>query len=173
MMTRRTVLSVEQLGARVLPSATVPVAATSTTAHVATTTVATVAVPSLAAHGRFTVTAPNVGAGRPYTFNGSVEFGGLGFFTIKGSITSVGNIRTGQAHGRITISNRRGTLTLDLTGPTQAANASLPTKFTYKVVSKTGVFASYGGQGTIQLATHMFVGYANRGHFDMIVRATK
>jgi hypothetical protein len=164
---------VEELGARVLPSATIPVpTAATTTARVATTALTTVAVPSLTTHGRFTATSPVSGTGKSYTFDGSVQFGNLGFFAVKGSIQTVGNIRSGQAHGRITLTSGRGTLTLDLTGPTQTSFAALPTKFNYKVVSGTGVFAHYAGQGTVQLSTQLFLGYSTRGHFDMLIRPT-
>jgi hypothetical protein len=132
--------------------------------------VKTITGPSWTGHGRYTVTTPDVGAGRTYQLQGSADFGKSGFFAVKGSIQTVGNSKTGQAHGRITLSDRRGTLTLQLTGPTQSSNAALPAKFTYKVVSGTGFFAHYAGQGVIQLSVPLWPGYDDKGHFDMAVK---
>src|SRR4051812_13926283 len=99
MTTRRTVLKVEELGTRLLPSGTVTaaVAATAQPAHVPTKTVPRVTGPSWSGHGRYTVTTPNVGAGRTYQFQGSADFGKSGFFAVKGSIQTVGNVKSGQA----------------------------------------------------------------------------
>jgi hypothetical protein len=175
MMTRRTKLGVEELGARVLPSATVmPTAAAATQlARVTTTTsiATTIASPSWAGQGRYTTTRASTGV-VTYQVQGSADYGRQGFFAIKGTIQTVGN-KAGQAKGRITLSDRRGTLTLNLVGPTQPARSGMPTRFTYKVVSGTGFFARYGGQGAIQLATAMWSGFTDKGHIDMSLRATR
>jgi hypothetical protein len=171
MMTHRTVLKVEELGARVLPSATIlPTAAAGTQVAKTTTTTAVVthvASPSWQGHGRYTIT---TAAGvATYHLQGSADYGKQGFFAIKGTVQTVGN-KSGQAHGRITLSDRRGTLTLDLVGPTQTAHSSLPAKFTYKVVSGTGFFARYAGQGTIQLATPFWPGWTDKGRRSNLYR---
>lgn len=174
MITRRTVLKVEELGSRVLPSATaVPTAAAIPIAQTALTAapVTKIASPSWVGHGRYTTTRASTGV-VTYHLQGSADFGRQGFFAIKGSVQTVGN-RAGQAKGRITLSDRRGVLTIDLLGPSQAARSGLPRTFTYKIVSGTGFFARYGGTGTIQLAASMFFGYSDRGHFDMVLRPKK
>jgi hypothetical protein len=178
MILRRTMLKVEELGARIMPSATVlPTAAASANTQLTKTTttaavVKTVASPSWQGHGRYTTTTASKTGVVTYQLQGSADYGRLGFFAIKGSIQTDGN-KAGQAHGRITLSDRRGTLTLDLVGPTQKAHAGLPSKFTYKIVSGTGFFAHYAGTGTIQMATPFWPGFNDKGHFDMALKAGK
>ncbi len=160
MTTRRTVLNVEQLGARVLPSTTVAVpSTTSTVPAVQSTAQAT----TWSGAGRFTITSAASSA-KTYTFQGSADFGSSGFFAIAGSITTVGS-KSGQATGKITLSDPRGTLTLALTGPTQTANSGLPASLNYKVVSGTGFFAHYSGTGTYKVAASLFLGDDDRGNF--------
>src|SRR5437660_1600781 len=168
MIPRRTVLRLEELGARVLPSTTVPVKATTLTtpAKITPAPIATVTGPSWLAHGRYATATTKAGAGATYTIEGSTNFPGFGFISVKGTIQSVGNVRQGQAHGRLTLSSKRGTLVLDVTGPTQSANAALPSRLTYRVVSGTGFFAHYAGHGQVQLSAILWAGYDNRGHFD-------
>jgi hypothetical protein len=126
--------------------------------------------PSWTGQGRFTIGSATNGA-KAYSFQGSADFGGSSFFAISGTVTSVGS-KAGHATGKITLSDPRGTLTLSLVGATQSANSRLPATFTYKVVSGTGFFARYVGQGTIQLAPTLFVGYTDRGHFSVAVKPT-
>jgi hypothetical protein len=176
MITRRTVLKVEELGARVLPSATAIPTAAAATAQITQTALTAAAVtkvnsPSWVGHGRYTTTRASTGV-VTYQLQGSADFGRQGFFAIKGTLQTVGN-RSGQAKGRITLSNRRGTLTIDLLGPTQSAGSRLPSTLNYRIVSGTGFFARYGGTGTIQLSTMLFFGYSDKGHFDMILRPKK
>lgn len=170
MITRRTVLKVEELGARVLPSATtaIPTAAASAQVVAPTAAASTIISPSWVGHGRFTTTRASTGV-VTYQFQGSADFGRQGFFAIKGSIQTVGN-RAGQAKGRITLSDRRGTLTMDVAGPTQAARSGLPKTFNYKIVSGTGFFGRYAGTGSIQLSAALFFGYSDKGHFDMVLK---
>jgi hypothetical protein len=169
MITRRTVLKVEELGTRVLPSATsIPTAAAP--AQVTTTTAVAnpIISPAWVGHGRFTTTRAATGV-VTYQLQGSADYGRQGFFAIKGSVQTVGN-RAGQAKGRITLSDRRGTLTMEVVGATQAARSTLPKTFNYRILSGTGFFARYGGTGTIQLSAAMFFGYTDKGHFDMTLK---
>jgi hypothetical protein len=126
--------------------------------------------PSWTGQGRYSIVSATGGA-KTYTLQGSADLGSSGFFAVSGTVTSVG-IRAGQATGRITLSNPRGTLTLSLVGPTQSANSKLPPSFTYKVVSGTGFFAHYVGRGTFQLAATLFTGYTDKGHFAVAVKPT-
>jgi hypothetical protein len=180
MITRRTVLRVEELGARIVPSATAPVvkppAATAAIVPTAATSPAPVKPIAAAAwegHGRYTIATLKAGAGKTYTFQGSAAIGKLGYFAISGTITTVGNVRTGHATGRLTISSRSGTLVINLTGPTQTKFAAMPPKFTYTVVSATGKFAHWAGKGDLLMSVANFSGYNDKGHFDMNVRAAK
>jgi hypothetical protein len=126
--------------------------------------------PSWMGHGRYTVTRGSNNV-RIYTLQGSADFGSSGYFAIGGSIQTVGS-KTGQATGKVTLGDKRGTLTLQVTGPTQSANSGLPAKFTYKVLSGTGYFAHYAGTGTIQLTAALWSGYTDKGHFDIAVKPT-
>lgn len=127
--------------------------------------------PSWTGQGRYTIAAKanNVKA---YALQGSADFGKSGFFAIGGTIQTVGNVASGKATGQITLNSPRGKLVLAVTGPTQSRNAGLPTTFTYRVVSGTGFFAHYVGQGTIQISAQLFAGYTDKGHFAVAVKPT-
>jgi DNA/RNA endonuclease YhcR with UshA esterase domain len=146
------------------PKVTVPVPPTPTPGH-------TITGPSWTGQGRFAVSIVKSTAAKAFTIQGSADFGSSGFFAITGSIQTVGN-KSGQATGKITLSDHRGTLVLAVTGSTQSANSGLPAKFTYKVVSGTGFFAHYAGQGTVQLAAPFWPGYSDKGHFTIAVKPT-
>jgi hypothetical protein len=127
--------------------------------------------PSWTGQGRYTL-ATKTNNVKAYTLQGSADFGKSGFFAIGGTIQTVGNVVSGKATGQITLSNPRGKLVLSVTGPTQTRNAGLPTTFTYKVVSGTGFFAHYVGQGTLQISAQPFAGYTDKGHFNVAVKPT-
>jgi hypothetical protein len=172
MTTRRTVLNVEQLGERVLPSAAAAVVpATSTAAKVSTpTTVQTTTGAAWDGEGRFTIATAKTTGANTYTLEGSADIGSAGFLAISGSVTTVGS-KAGQATGKVVLSNSKGTLTLTLTGPTQSAKSGLPASFSYKVASGTGYFAHYSGTGTIKLNATLFMGYTTSGHLDITTTA--
>jgi hypothetical protein len=165
MTTRRTVLNVEQLGARVLPSATavLPVKTTGAIVSSATTIQKTTGA-AWSGQGRFTITTNSATHAKTYNLQGSANFGSSGFFAISGSVTTDGN-KSGHAIGQIKLSDPHGTLILSLTGTTQAANSALPASLTYKVASGTGFFAHYSGQGTFTLSPTLFPGFDDAGHF--------
>ncbi|HEY1377195.1 MAG TPA: hypothetical protein VGF55_10400 [Gemmataceae bacterium] len=170
MTARRTLLRVEELGGRVLPSATAA-AAPPVAAAAAVSTPAQVTTGSAwAGEGRYAVTTNRTTAAKTYTLEASAGLGSNGFFTVSGSVTTVGN-KAGRATGRVVLSSPRGTLTLDVTGSAQAANAALPAAVTYTVVSGTGVFSRYAGQGTLKLAAVPFPGYTDRGHVTVSATA--
>jgi hypothetical protein len=148
-------------------TATAPVGTVPTTPPPVQTTLG----PSWTGQGRYTLAtkANNVKA---YTLQGSADFGKTGFFAIGGTIQTIGNVASGRAAGQITLSSPRGKLVLQVTGPTQSRNAGLPTTFTYRVVSGTGFFAHYVGQGTIQISATLFAGYTDKGHFNVAVKPT-
>jgi hypothetical protein len=168
MSARRTLLRVEELGSRILPSATTVLPPTAAAA--VTSTVPAPSPTAWTGQGRFTITTNRTTAAKTYTLDASVPVGSYGFFAVTGSITTVGN-RAGQATGRIVLSSPRGTLTLTITGPTQSANSGLPASVTYRVVSGTGVFARYAGQGTLKLSAQLFLGYSDRGHITLAASA--
>jgi hypothetical protein len=168
MTLRRTVLHVEELGGRVLPSAGL---AAVPTAAAASATVQQVTTGSAwSGQGRFTITTNRTTAAKTYALDGSTSLGSAGFFAISGSVTTVGN-KAGHVTGRVVLSSPKGTLTLNVVGPTQSANATLPTSLTYTVASGTGVFSHYSGQGTLKLAPVFFAGYTDRGHIAVTATA--
>jgi hypothetical protein len=93
--------------------------------------------------------------------------------SVKGSLVGVGNVRSGQAHGSLTLSNRHGTFTLQLTGPAQRGLAALPGQFQYRITGGTGAYRGLTGQGTLNLSAALFAGYSNRGHFDLSLHPKK
>jgi hypothetical protein len=171
MTTRRTVLNVEQLGARVLPSAAAAVIVPTAAAAAATsTTTTTTTGAAWTGEGRFTMTTNKTTAAKTYSLQASADFGSSGFFAITGTVTTVGN-KSGQATGKIVLSDPRGTLTLNLTGATQAANSGVPASFNYTVASGTGFFAHYAGTGSIKVNPTLFPGYDDAGHVDFTTTA--
>jgi hypothetical protein len=164
MTNRRTVLRVEQLGARVLPSATASLLAPTAGAAAAAVSTQTTTGSAWTGQGRFTIATNRTTAAKTYTLEGSTTIGSSGAFAVTGSVTTVGN-RTGQATGRVILNSPRGRLIFTVTGPTQSANSGLPSSMTYRIESGTGAFARYRGQGTFKLAPQLFLGYSDRGHF--------
>jgi hypothetical protein len=51
----------------------------------------------------------------------------------------------------MTLTNARGTVVVDLTGPTQTRLSTLPSWFTYKVVGATGAYRGLHATGTLRL----------------------
>lgn len=134
MIVRRTVLRLEQLGERALPSAAVPAAATAAAlqSHM----------PGGQAHGTYSVLPGNPDIGKAYHVQGSGHVrGGVGDFTFTGTLHALGFIREGRATGTLTLSNAKGTLTLALTGPLQAGFSPLPVTFAYHATGGTGAYA--------------------------------
>ena len=167
MKTTRTLLRVERLDQRDLPSATLPIFATAARA------------PALAAPSPFTVASGAyttggliVDAGPTYQLHGTGHYGALGGFAVTGSVSGVGFAASGHAGGTLTLSSASGTLTLELTGPAQAGFSPLPRQFAYRVVHNTGGIARIPWQGTLTLdlgAPHALPGGrpGSYGSFDV------
>src|SRR4051794_5793798 len=131
----------EELGSRILPS---------------------VATEPLAGDAQGTVTtdtrAPDLGT--DYLFQGTAHLAGLGDTTVTGFIRALGLVRFGDAQGRLTFANARGSVTVSLVGPEQAGLSALPSAFTFKVVAATGDFAGVAEQGTLALTVNGAGGWA-------------
>ena len=156
MTTKRTRLRVEELGAREVPSATMP-APTGGTAQT------TAASPLFTGSGSGTYMGGGLiaDAGRSYVLHGTADLQGQGHFQIAGGLHTVGFIRGGHAGGKVVLNGPNGSLLLQLTGPTQDGPAGLPTQFTYTVLSGTGHYQNLQGTGTLQLTV---VPDAHQGH---------
>jgi hypothetical protein len=153
MSIRRTFLQVEELGQRVLPSISplglhgAPVVHhhahhSSDHHHHGLHGIAV---------GGYTSTMQIPDTGTAYHLDGQGVFTTLGFATVTGDLHSVGFIAKGQATGTLTLTTAQGTVTLDLTGPTQSSFAPLPEQFTYQITAGTGAYANLQGQGTLDL----------------------
>jgi hypothetical protein len=154
MTPRRTLLEVEQLGDRILPSATLPLPAPPLAAPLAAPQ--KIQHPALAGHGQGQYTQELVPAdfGGVFDLHGSANLAGLGQVTVTGRVNSVGFIHYGRAGGTLTFANARGSVTVQLSGPEQLGFSSLPQAFHYRVVGATGAFKGLTGQGTLQLVLH-------------------
>jgi hypothetical protein len=84
-----------------------------------------------------------------YNIQGTADLAGTGSVTVTGTITGVGFVLTGQATGQLTFTNKTGSVTVSLTGPTQEGFSPLPTTFTYSVTSATGAYKSLTDSGTL------------------------
>ena len=101
--------------------------------------------------GAYTSSLSNPDA-RSYDFTGAGTAGAMGAVDISGSISPPGFIRTGQAHGELTLTTATGTVTFDVTGHAQNGGGPLPEKFAYVITGGTGAFANTKGKGTVSVA---------------------
>jgi hypothetical protein len=90
-------------------------------------------------------------AGVQYQLTGLGQFFGLKEVGIAGSLYSVGSIRGGHARGELTFTDAKGSVTIELVGPEQAAFSPLPVTFRYTVKKATGACAHMIGSGTLSL----------------------
>jgi hypothetical protein len=82
----------------------------------------------------------------------------LGAVQITGSAHLPGLVLSAHATGQLTITNAKGTITLDLTGPTERAFGPMPRHLSYKITGGTGAYAGAAGKGNVE------VKLAERGH---------
>jgi hypothetical protein len=150
MTIRNTVLHVEELGQRVLASVSpvgLPVTAPAVTAIGKLHNIFV----GGQGHGTYTIGAVHPDAGMAYHLQGTGDFAGLGKVAITGDLHSVGFIFHGHAFGTMTFRNAHGSVTIELTGPTQHGFAPLPHQFYYQVISGTGAYTHAHGQGVLHL----------------------
>jgi hypothetical protein len=153
MTSRRVVLRVEELGSRELPSVTplVPPALAHGVAAVATPPQPHHHAPSGHGQGQYTIAATIPDAGTTYHLDGDGHFGRLGAVDISGDLHSVGFIINGHAGGTLTLANARGSVTLQLEGPSQTGPSALPERFHFKITGGTGAYQHLHGHGTLHL----------------------
>jgi hypothetical protein len=153
MSVRRSPLSVEELGARVLPSATglpldAPPAETAAVTHHHHHHHHAL---EGKGHGEYTNDWIQSGAGVTYHLRGCAELGAMARVQVQGCVHSVGFLAQGRAGGELTFSNDFGSVTIELEGPLQPGFSPLPHSFHYHVVQATGAYGSLKDQGTLQL----------------------
>lgn len=108
-------------------------------------------------------------SGTSYELSGAANVTKLGMVTLHGTLHSLGNIQSGQATGTITFVNQFGTLTIQLTGPTQGSFAPLPYHFQYDILGGTGSYQNIRGSGTIDV--RLFPGpTATTGAFRVFIQ---
>src|SRR5262249_35892719 len=86
-----------------------------------------------------------------FHFTGTASITGIGVMGLQADVYGVGFKTTGQATGKLVLSDGKGTITLSLGGPTQTKLAALPTQFSYQVISASGAYAAIKRSGTLQL----------------------
>ena len=172
---RRPPLELEELGARILPSVTLPAvpAPAAPAAHVAPAA----AVHVLDGHGIGSYTTdlgvPEVGT--KYHFDGGANLAGMGAVFVSGWVTTAGFVASGHAHGFLTFSNARGSVTVELLGPSQPGFSGMPDHFDFKVVGHTGEFTHLWAQGKLGLTLHPLPTGAlagPHGTFDLSIPAS-
>ena len=99
-------------------------------------------------------TIPDIGA--RYVFDGTGTAGDLGSVSAHGLVSLPGFISTGNATGTLTLtqvgpsaSPVNNSVTLRLTGPTEAGFGPFPSTLSYTITSGTGAFGGAAGSGSI------------------------
>ncbi|CAN5377385.1 hypothetical protein BH11PLA2_BH11PLA2_50820 [soil metagenome] len=150
MFTLRSTLGVEELGTRIAPSANVTAPSPALAPPIVRHNHA--AVEGIGS-GTFTKTSTPADTGTHYQLSGHANAADLGPVTVSGSLNAVGFIASGRAHGMLTFTNARGSVTFELTGLNeQPGNSTLPKYFRYTIVSTSGYYPHFQGQhGTARI----------------------
>ena len=143
---RRATPALEQVESRALLSAApvstppeaVPIDASMITASLAQTTQLTGQIT-----GRLSPKPSIPDVGKAFAASGNGRVSHFGRVQASGAFHATGFIGEGQATGTITIANRHGTATIELTGPKQRGFSDLPSTFTYRVTKATGQLATF------------------------------
>ncbi|HLW68701.1 MAG TPA: hypothetical protein VKS79_25510 [Gemmataceae bacterium] len=90
-----------------------------------------------------------VPSGYHFTGNGSVK--SMGAVQMQIDVYGNGFNNNGSAHGTITLTNAKGSVTVQITGPSQPKLSPLPESFQYKIVQATGAYRGMTDTGTLQL----------------------
>jgi hypothetical protein len=102
--------------------------------------------------GNFKLYYYNPFSGMDYYFSGTGTAGALGAVSEFGTINAPGlHSPVDEALGTITLSNSSGSVTLEVTGPTEMPLNGLPTAFTYTILSGTGAYFGDTATGTLTL----------------------
>ena len=88
--------------------------------------------------------------------------GPLGKVAVSGSLQAARFISPGHAGGLVTLSNTRGTATLQLSGTAVPGSSRLPAQFAFLLVSATGAYSQLNQGGTIGLKLTA-TGHLNQG----------
>jgi hypothetical protein len=118
-------------------------------------------------NGQFTPGPGNPNGGVSDQLTGVGHFGRLGDVTITGSLEGVGSAG-GRATGTLTLVGATGSVTIQLLGRAQGANAALPSQWSYVVTGGTGILQGLSGHGTLSLVT-LPQGNTGSGSFSIAI----
>lgn len=90
-------------------------------------------------------------AGGSYRLSGNGTVAPLGTVRAEGTLHTPGFIAHGTTTGDLTLSNPKGTLTLNLTGPQQRGLSDAPTTLRFVVSGGTGAYLGKTGAGVAHL----------------------
>jgi len=102
----------------------------------------------------YVVDQPNPDVGKTFHIVGTAGVLDHGEFLVTGTLQSVGSVADGEAEGKLTFRNARGSFTIEVQGPMQPGFATLPQQFQYHVIGGTGAYAHLQAQGDIVLTRH-------------------
>jgi hypothetical protein len=103
-------------------------------------------------HGGYMATSSNPDVGKTYRMGVAGRINPLGQTGESGQINTTGFIANGMATGTMTISAPKGSVKLQLTGPSQPGFAALPSKMTFQIVGGTRAFAKATGSGSVAIS---------------------
>jgi hypothetical protein len=86
-----------------------------------------------------------------YHFTGAGTVKGMGAVQMQIDVYGNGFVNNGSAHGTITMTNAKGSVTVQITGPMQPKLSPLPQWFQYKIVQSTGAYKGMQDHGTLRL----------------------
>jgi hypothetical protein len=120
-----------------------------------------------------TLQAGNVPTG--FHFTGVMDTKGMGRVTVQASIYGVG-YRNAPAGGRITLTNGKGSVTIELTALPQPKLSKLPEWFRYRIVQSSGAYKGMTDSGTLRLSRYADlvpvrngIRYCEAGSFRLII----
>ena len=90
-----------------------------------------------------------VDLGMSYRLTGKTTIGGLGEFRVSGWLQGTGMILDGRATGHLTLSDARGSITLELHGGKQSAFSPIPSELVYSISGGTGFYSYANGYGVV------------------------
>jgi hypothetical protein len=155
-MNRRTILRVESLDARITPTSLALPGMNMLTRQ---SSAGLFAIRTVQSAPRLTGVAGGVyGAftldnhrGTEYDLAGTGDLAHIGHLQMAGRITTVPTNQAGFASGMIGFFALRGSVTIKLIGPQQAANSPLPAHMTYTVIGTSGIYTGMQSTGTVDV----------------------
>ncbi|HEY4329292.1 MAG TPA: hypothetical protein VGN88_06125 [Phycisphaerae bacterium] len=103
--------------------------------------------------GTYSVSTVKPDVGGSYQFLGTGNAGALGAVMASGMVSLPGLVSAaGHATGTLTLANAQGTVTLQLTGPVEAALGGFPATLTYTILHGTGAYAGASASGSIAVS---------------------